>query len=106
MAAHEEARTTTTKADDWLPFAPSHWYLFAPPLTTPINRKIVNTAIGRDVIEALADYQFPVLKTAICQRVAFAESAMQGLSVIETDPQGPAAQEITRLAAEIREQFS
>jgi len=29
MAAHEEARTTTTKADDWLPFAPSHWYLFA-----------------------------------------------------------------------------
>jgi hypothetical protein len=30
-----------------------------------INRKIVNTAIGRDVIEALADYKFPVLKTAI-----------------------------------------
>jgi hypothetical protein len=44
----------------------------------PLLRLIVNTAIGRDVIEALADYKLPVLKTAICQRVAFAESAEQG----------------------------
>jgi chromosome partitioning protein len=70
-----------------------------------INRKIVNTAIGRDVIDALADYKLPVLKTSICQRVSFAESAQQGLTVVETDPNGQAANEITGLTANIREQF-
>ena len=38
-----------------------------------INRKIVNTAIGRDVVEALATYELGVLSAAVCQRVAFAE---------------------------------
>jgi chromosome partitioning protein len=70
-----------------------------------INRKIVNTAIGRDVTDALADYTFPVLKSAISQRVTFAESAMRGLTVVETEPQGSAAKEINKLAAEIREQL-
>lgn len=68
-----------------------------------INRKIVNTAIGRDVTEALAGYSFPVLHAAVSQRVIFAESAGQGLTVVETDPQGQAAQEIRALVAEIRE---
>jgi chromosome partitioning protein len=68
-----------------------------------INRKIVNTAIGRDVSEALAAYDLPVLKTAICQRVAFAESAQQGFAVLETDPKGQAAQEVAALCGEIRE---
>lgn len=70
-----------------------------------INRKIVNTAIGRDVTDALAAYHLPVLRTAICQRVAFAESAQQGMAVLETDPHGQAAQEVNALCAEIREQF-
>ncbi len=68
-----------------------------------INRKIVNTAIGRDVAEALGTYNFPVFKAAISQRVAFAESAGQGLTVLETEPQGQAAQEIRSLASEIKE---
>ena len=68
-----------------------------------INRKMVNTAIGRDVTEALAGYSFPVLHAAISQRVIFAESAGQGLTVVETDPQGQAAQEIRALVSEIRE---
>jgi chromosome partitioning protein len=68
-----------------------------------INRKVVNTAIGRDVTEALAGYPFPVFKAAISQRVVFAESAGQGLTVLETDPQGQAAREIRALASEIRE---
>ncbi len=68
-----------------------------------INRKIVNTAIGRDVTEALAGYSFPVLHAALSQRVGFAESAGQGLTVLETDPQGQAAQEVRTLVSEIRE---
>jgi chromosome partitioning protein len=67
-----------------------------------INRKIVNTAIGRDVSDALAAYDLPVLKTAICQRVAFAESAQQGLAVLETDPKGHAAQEVLALCHEVK----
>lgn len=68
-----------------------------------INRKIVNTAIGRDVGEALAAYPLPVLKTSICQRVAFAESAGQGLTVLDTEPAGVASQEITALTREMLE---
>ena len=66
-----------------------------------INRKIVNTAIGRDVTEALAGYQLPVLASAISQRVAFAESAAQGSTVLELDPHGPASREILALVEEM-----
>ena len=66
-----------------------------------INRKIVNTAIGRDVIQALADYPIPVLQAAICQRVPFVESAAQGLTVYELDPEMLAAQEMNQLAQEV-----
>lgn len=65
-----------------------------------INRKIVNTAIGRDVTDVLAEYPVPVLNTAISQRVAFAESATRGLTVFELDPDMLAAQEMGQLAAE------
>ena len=66
-----------------------------------INRKIVNTAIGRDVAEALAGYPIPVLSTAVGQRVGFAESAATGSTVMEQDPKGAAAQEINALVDEI-----
>jgi chromosome partitioning protein len=65
-----------------------------------INRKIVNTAIGRDVTDVLSEYPVPVLKTAISQRVAFAESATRGLTVFELDPDMLAAQEMSQLADE------
>lgn len=66
-----------------------------------INRKIVNTAIGRDVVDALAGYEIPILAASVSQRVAFAESAGQGGTVLETDPTGQAAQEINILVDEI-----
>lgn len=69
-----------------------------------INRKIAGTAIGRDVAEALASYPLvPVLTASVTQRVAFAESAASGQAVLETEPQGQAAQELCALAAEIME---
>jgi chromosome partitioning protein len=68
-----------------------------------INRKIVNTAIGRDVAEALAEYPVAVLKAAVSQRVLFAESATQGMTVYELSPGNPAEKEIDALAAEIKE---
>jgi chromosome partitioning protein len=66
-----------------------------------INRKIVNTAIGRDVTEALAGYEMPVLNSAVCQRVAFAESAAQGKTVLELEPDGIASREIADLVCDI-----
>jgi len=67
-----------------------------------VNRKIANTAIGRDVADALSAYPIPVLETSICQRVAFAESATQGLTVYELDPEMLASQEMNQLAEEIQ----
>ena len=69
-----------------------------------INRQIVNTAIGRDVRDALATYDIPVLKTVVCQRVAFAESAATGRTVLESGPHSRASQEILSLAREILEE--
>lgn len=68
-----------------------------------INRKIVNTALGRDVSDALAGYPMPVLDTALCQRVAFAESATNGQTVFETDPDSPACKELEAFVDEMLE---
>lgn len=68
-----------------------------------INRKITNTNISRDVLEAFANYDIPVLKTAICQRVIFAELAGQGSSVVRTSLDNIAAIEIKQLTTEIME---
>ena len=71
-----------------------------------INRKIGNTAIGRAVRAALADYSIPVLQTTVGQRVAFAESAATGRTVLEAAPDSRASQEIRALAQEILEEQS
>lgn len=68
-----------------------------------INRKIMNTVIGRDVIDALAAYDIPVMKSQICQRVGFAETAGEGKTVLETAPESPASDEIRALIQEILE---
>lgn len=68
-----------------------------------INRKITNTAIGRDVGDALATYSIPTLTASITQRVIFAEAAAQGLAIHEIDPKGPAVAEIKALTAELME---
>lgn len=78
-------------------------YKPAMPAAFVINRKIVNTALGRDVTDALAQYSIPVLPTAVCQRVALAESAAAGRTVFETDPDSPASRELTSLADEALE---
>lgn len=66
-----------------------------------INRKITNTAIGRDVAEALAQFRVPALAATVAQRVVFAESAAQGLAVAEVDPHSKAAGEIEALTKEL-----
>lgn len=67
-----------------------------------INRKITNTAIGREIREALGSYPIPVLDAVVAQRVVFAEAAAQGCSVYEVDEKGPAAMEIEAVLSELR----
>ncbi len=71
-----------------------------------INRKIVNTAIGRDVVEALATYELAVLSVTVCQRVVFAESAARGSTVLEDAPTSLAAEEIRSLVKELTRLFN
>jgi chromosome partitioning protein len=66
-----------------------------------INREIVNSAIGREVSEALAQSNIPVLRSHVSQRVAFAESMAQGQTVFETNTDAKAIAEIGALAAEL-----
>lgn len=75
---------------------------FKPELQAVIamSRVQSGTVLGREIAQALTEYPFPVLKSAIAQRVAFAESA-SGYSVLETEPNSKASQEIKRLAKEL-----
>lgn len=65
-----------------------------------INRRISRTAIGADAAAALKDYPFPLLKGAIAQRVAFAESSA-GYTVLEDAPSSTAAKEVKRMAKDV-----
>jgi chromosome partitioning protein len=69
-----------------------------------INRKIANTAIGRDVTTALAEFDVQVLPTPLHQRVIYAESAASGLAVFEAAPISEAAREIEALAQSVTSQ--
>ncbi|WP_215843921.1 ParA family partition ATPase [Acidithiobacillus montserratensis] len=68
-----------------------------------VNRKIANTAIGRDVREALAAFPVPILEATVTQRVIYAEAAALGKAVFEIDAAGPAASEVSALVAELME---
>ena len=69
-----------------------------------INRRIANTAIGRDVREALEGFKVPVFEATVTQRVAFAETAARGATVFDTEPESTAAREMEAVAKELIEQ--
>src|SRR5689334_2385701 len=60
-----------------------------------INRKVANTTIGRQAMLTLTQFEdLPVLAPALNQRVIYAETAAQGLAVIEVAPHSEAAREM------------
>lgn len=68
-----------------------------------INRKIQNTAIGRDVTELLSTYPFPVIKPYLTQRVIFAEAVAVGKAVYEIDKEKKATSEIEAVTNSLKE---
>ena len=66
-----------------------------------LNRCAARTVIAREIGDALADSDPPVLASRIGQRIAFADSARTGRLVCEIDRASPAAIEIAALASEV-----
>lgn len=66
-----------------------------------INRQFPNTTLGAEVKEALASFNVPMLKTVIRNRTEYAKAAKNGLTALETEPNGPAAREIAALVQEL-----
>lgn len=64
------------------------------------SRFVINYSSRARRSVALKDYPFTVMKSAVSQRVAFAESAA-GLSVLEWAPKGPASQDINAPVREL-----
>lgn len=71
-----------------------------------INRKIMKTVIGRDVIDALASFNIPVLQSRLSQRVGFAETVGEGKTVLEIEPYSDASDEVRALIKEIVEEIA
>jgi chromosome partitioning protein len=67
-----------------------------------ISRKIDRTVLGRDIANALGEFGLPILRAATTQRVIYAETLTAGSTVIEQQPQGPAAREICAILSELR----
>jgi chromosome partitioning protein len=67
-----------------------------------VSRKISRSALGRDISEALAEFDMPILRAGTAQRVAYADALTAGSTVIESQPRGAAAEEIRALLAEIQ----
>lgn len=68
-----------------------------------VNRKIANTAIGRDVREALEQYPIPAIRASVTQRIIFAEAAAEGRAVYEVSAVSPAAKEIEAVRNELQQ---
>lgn len=68
-----------------------------------VSRKIGRTALGRDILEALSEFELPILSAGTSQRIIYAEALTAGRTVIEMQPHGPAAQEVRDILSEVME---
>ena len=66
-----------------------------------VSRQIPGTRLAAGIQEVLDGYGLPVLEARTSQRVAYAEALAAGLSVIDHEPDGKAADEIRAVLAEI-----
>lgn len=68
-----------------------------------VSRKIGRTRIAQDINEALAEFGLRILAAGTTQRVSYAQALTDGMTVIESEGNGPAAAEIRALLAEVME---
>lgn len=68
-----------------------------------ISRQITNTNLGKEVREALNDYELPIFNSGTFQRVVYAKTAATGSTVLDAEPNSDAAIEIKQMAKELKE---
>ena len=66
-----------------------------------INRKVPGTRVGREVRDALKEFDPITLDTELCQRVAYIDAMKYGISVMQFAPGSKAAEEIELLCDEL-----
>ena len=66
-----------------------------------INRKITGTRVGREMRQALETFNRPVFNTELCQRVAYIDAMLHGVSVMQFAPSSKAAAEIAQWSQEV-----
>jgi len=66
-----------------------------------INRKIPGTRVGREVRQALDQFDTPVFETELCQRVAYIDAMKYGVSVMQFAPGSKAADEVEQWSQEV-----
>ena len=66
-----------------------------------ISRQIVGTNIAGEAQDALESFGLPVLDGRTAQRVAYAEAAGTGLSVIDESPNSKAAAEVKQITTDV-----
>ena len=66
-----------------------------------VSRKMVNTTLGDTIRDALAQYDIPILKTEITQRVSLAKALLAGKNIFQFAPSSESVFEFEDLYAEI-----
>jgi chromosome partitioning protein len=66
-----------------------------------VSRKIGRSVLSREITDALAEFELPILKASTTQRIIYADAMTAGRTVIEQQPNGPAAEEIRAILAEM-----
>ncbi|MCS3789967.1 chromosome partitioning protein [Tsukamurella ocularis] len=66
-----------------------------------VSRRQVGTNLGRSIRGSLAGLPYPVLDGTVANRIGYAEALVDGSTVIESDPEGPAADEIRGITREL-----
>lgn len=66
-----------------------------------LSRAISGTVLGRTAREALAAYGVRIYRSELAQRIAHAEAAAVGQSVLAYEPGGKAVEEVRALAREV-----
>lgn len=65
-----------------------------------VSRQVSGTHLAAEVTDALQGLGLPVLTGRTSQRVAYAEAAQSGLTVLDYEPEGKAAREIRAIGEE------
>lgn len=67
-----------------------------------VSRQITGTRLAAEVNNALRRYELPIFESRTTQRVIYVEALSTGSSVLDLEPAGLAAKEISALLEELR----